>query len=130
MTINPRHWIQWLVQFGNKPYNQDITGLSGRTLHNWICIYAGSRGSENITNSYQCIYISSWHKISWNWVHFDMGSFTVRSTIYTLLYSSLLFSRSWPSKNVKNSKFDSQNNFWYLWTLAIKLSYFVSRIKV
>ena len=36
MTINPRHWIQWLVQFGNKPYNQDITRLSGRTLHNRI----------------------------------------------------------------------------------------------
>jgi len=46
VTINPRHWIQWLVQFGNKPYNQRATRVSGlsrrtRSLHFDLTIVLG-----------------------------------------------------------------------------------------
>jgi hypothetical protein len=49
MTINPRHWIQWLVQIGNKAYNQyttRVSGLSGRTrpLHFDLTIVLGVLG--------------------------------------------------------------------------------------
>jgi len=46
VTINPRHWIQWLVEIGNKAYNQlttRVSGLSGRTrpLHFDLTIVLG-----------------------------------------------------------------------------------------